>query len=129
MLGTTSDSGNPSAPDAVGKVSDRVAAVVAYFPPTDLTGYMNDQRFPATHFPADQCDAVSPIKHVTADDAPSLLLHGGKDTLVTPSHSKNILAAFRKAGVVSELIAFPEAGHSFVGDDEKTASTVLVAWF
>ena len=129
MLGTTSDPGNPSAPDAVGKVSDRVAAVVAYFPPTDLTGYMNDQRFPATQFPMEQCDAVSPIKHVTADDAPSLLLHGGKDTLVTPSHSENILAAFRKEGVVSELIAFPEAGHSFTGPDEKTASTALVAWF
>jgi acetyl esterase/lipase len=129
MLGTTSDNGNPAAADPVEKTANRVAAVVAYYPPTDLTGYIGDKRFPATHFPADQCDAVSPLKHVTPDDAPSLLVHGGKDTLVTPSHSENILAAFKKEGVPAELIAFPEAGHSFTGEDEKTASTALVAWF
>ena len=129
MLGTTADNGNPAATDPVEKVSNRVAAVTAYYPPTDLNGYLNDKRFPATHFPADQCDAVSPVKQVTPDDAPSLLVHGGKDTLVTPSHSENILAAFRKEGVPTELITFPEAGHSFAGEEEKTASTALVAWF
>ena len=129
MLGTTADNGNPAATDPVEKVSNRVAAVTAYYPPTDLNGYLNDKRFPATHFPADQCDAVSPLKQVTSDDAPSLLVHGGKDTLVTPSHSENILAAFRKEGVPAELITFPEAGHSFAGEDEKAASTALVAWF
>ncbi len=129
MLGTTADNGNPAAADPVEKTTNRVAAVVAYYPPTDLAGYIGDKRFPATHFPADQSDAVSPLKHVTPDDAPSLLVHGGKDTLVTPSHSENILAAFKKEGVPAELIAFPEAGHSFTGEDEKTASTSLVAWF
>src|SRR5262245_1482161 len=37
LLGTTADSGDPSASDAVLKESSRVAAVVAYFPPTDLS--------------------------------------------------------------------------------------------
>jgi acetyl esterase/lipase len=36
LLGTTADSGDPSASDAVLRESSRVAAVVAYFPPTDL---------------------------------------------------------------------------------------------
>lgn len=129
MLGTTADEGNPGAKDPVEKVSNRVAAITAYYPPTDLTGYVGDQRFPATHFPENQCDAVSPLKHVTPDDAPSLLVHGGKDTLVLPSHSENIVTAFRKAGVATELITFPEAGHAFIGADEKAASTALVAWF
>ena len=129
MLGTTSDAGNPASADPVEKVSNRVAAVTAYYPPTDLKDYMNDQRFPATHFPADQCDAVSPIKHVTPDDAPSLLVHGGKDTLVVPGHSENIVAEFRKAGVATQLIMFPGAAHNFVDADEKAASTALVAWF
>lgn len=129
MLGTASDDGNPSAADPVEKVSDRVAAVTAFYPPTDLSGYMDDKRFPALHFPMDQCDSVSPIKQVTPDDAPSLLMHGGKDTLVLPSHSENIVAEFRKAGVPTDLIVFQEAGHNFAGADEKTASIALVAWF
>ena len=33
LLGTTADSGDPSASDAVLRESSRVAAVVAYFPP------------------------------------------------------------------------------------------------
>jgi len=37
LLGTTADSGDPSASDAVLRESSRVAAVVAYFPPTDLS--------------------------------------------------------------------------------------------
>jgi len=129
MLGTTADNGNPAAADPVEKVSNRVAAVTAYYPPTDLAGYIGDARFPALHFPADQSDTYSPLMHVTADDAPSLLVHGGRDTLVRPSHSENILAAFRKEGVPAELITFPEAGHHFNGANEKAASTALVAWF
>ena len=36
MLGNTSDTGDPSSEDPVLRVSSRVAAVVAYFPPVDL---------------------------------------------------------------------------------------------
>ena len=129
MLGTASDAGDPAAPDPVQQVSDRVAAVVAYFPPTDLAPYVNDQRFPALHFPADQALSVSPLFQVTPDDAPCLLLHGSKDTLVLPSHSESILAAFHKAAVPTNLITFPEAAHGFTGADEQSASTAMVAWF
>ncbi|MDB6071630.1 MAG: axeA 5, partial [Verrucomicrobiales bacterium] len=129
MLGTGSDGGNASSPDPVEKISDRVAAVTAYFPPTDLNGYINDKRFPALSFPADQADAMSPLKLVTSDDAPSLLVHGMKDTLVLPLHSENIVAAFKKEKVPTDLITFPEAAHGFAGPDEKAASTALVAWF
>ncbi len=129
MLGTASDAGDPAAPDPVQQVSDRVAAVVAYFPPTDLAPYVNDQRFPALQFPADQALSVSPLFQVTPDDAPCLLLHGSKDTLVLPSHSETILAAFRKVGVPTDLVTFPEAAHGFTGADEQTASTAMVAWF
>ena len=46
-----------------------------------------------------------------------------------PSHSEKITEAFRKAGVATDLIAFPEAGHGFTGPAEKTASAALTAWF
>ena len=41
VLGTMSDAGDPEAKDEVLRVSDRVAAVVAYFPPTDLRPYVS----------------------------------------------------------------------------------------
>ncbi|MCI0583230.1 MAG: alpha/beta hydrolase, partial [Chloroflexi bacterium] len=39
MLGTTGDDGDVAATDPVLRGSSRVAAVVAYFPPVDLTGF------------------------------------------------------------------------------------------
>jgi dienelactone hydrolase len=129
MLGTTSDDGNERTRDEVDRVSNRVAAVVAYFPPTDLETYIDDKRFPALHFDRSLSESVSPLFHVTPDDAPALLLHGGKDTLVPISHSEAIYKAFRQHGVPTGLIRFPEAGHGFGGDDEKRASTAMVDWF
>jgi acetyl esterase/lipase len=129
MLGTASDAGNASSADALEKTPDSVAAVVAYFPPTDLTDYIGDKRFPALHFPAEKAESVSPLRQVSAEDAPTLLVHGGKDTLVPISHSQNILTAFQKAGVPVDLVTFAEAGHGFGGADEKAASTAMVAWF
>ena len=66
-------------------------------------------------------------RHLSPDRC--LLLHGSKDTLVLPSHSESILAAFHKAAVPTNLITFPEAAHGFTGADEQTASTAMVAWF
>ena len=43
LLGTTGDSGDPSASDPVLRESSRVAAVVANFPPTDLARWATQQ--------------------------------------------------------------------------------------
>ena len=129
MLGTASDDGDPDAKNKIDQTSNRVAAVAAYFPPTELKGYVGDKRFPALHFDKSKSRSVSPIHHVTSDDAPTLLLHGGKDTLVTPDHSEKILKAFQEQNVPARLITFPDAGHGFSGDDATTATRELVAWF
>ena len=133
MLGTTGDDGNPDGKDPLEKVSDRVAAVVAIFPPTELKSYLESekyrQQFPALQFDAGQWKTVSPLEHVTSDDAPTLLLHGGKDTLVPDKHSKEILKAFQDKGVATDLIMFPDAGHGFGGDDAAKAADATVAWF
>lgn len=137
MLGTASDEGDPNAKDPVDRVSDRVNAVVAYVAPTDLRIMANDapDRLPAyTRFPALDIDAKtaepdSPLLHVTADDAPTLLLAGDKDDLVPVEHSRNIQAAFEKAKVKSQLIEFEGAGHGFQGEDAKKSTEEMVAWF
>jgi len=137
MLGTASDEGNERADDPVERVSDRVAAVVAYVAPTDLRIMVTDaadrlpayQRFPALELDMKNAAAHSPLLHVSADDPPTLLLAGAKDDLVPIQHSRNIQSAFDKAEVTSRLIEFPNAGHGFRGDDVKEATNAMVAWF
>jgi acetyl esterase/lipase len=61
LLGTTADSGDPSASDGVLRESSRVAAVVAYFPPTDLSRWENRRAFPATALTEAEAAKYSPI--------------------------------------------------------------------
>lgn len=112
----------------------RVSAVVAYFPPTDLRGWVSEdpasnKSYPALRFSPAQAGAYSPVLHVTPDDAPTLLIHGDKDPLVPLSHSENILAEFKKQNVASELVVIPGGGHGFKGDDDVRAREAMIAWF
>lgn len=129
MLGTTGDDGNSQADDPIAKASSRVGAVVAYFPPTDLSPYLNDRRFPATNFGAELIPAVSPLQHATVDDAPALFVVGLKDELVPPSHSQKMHNALRARSVPTQFMGFPDAGHGFEGDDDDKAAAALVEWF
>jgi acetyl esterase/lipase len=140
MLGTASDEGNPSAPEALMRQSSRIASVVAYYPPVDLRGMARGAnppapadgqptRFPALNFDRDRAASVSPLLFVTPDDAPTLLIHGDADELVNLSHSEIIFAEFEKNGVMSELIVLPGAAHGFRGEDAVRASEAMVEWF
>ncbi len=137
MLGTASDEGSADAKDPVERVSDRVNAVVAYVAPTDLRIMVKDApdrlpayaRFPALELDMQSAEAHSPLVHVTADDAPTLLLAGDADDLVPIQHSRNIQSAFEKANVTSRLVEFKGAGHGFQGEDLTKAAEEMVAWF
>jgi len=72
LLGTTADSGDPSASDAVLRESSRVAAVVAYFPPTDLPRWETRRAFPATALTEAEAAQYSPLRFVSSGAAPSL---------------------------------------------------------
>ena len=130
MLGTASDKGNPNAKDEVLRVTDRVATVVAYFPPTDLREWVNKTSdYPALNFEEEKAADCSPLLQVTEDDPPTLLIHGDKDELVHIDHSKNILVEFEKHKVTSKLLVIKGAAHGFRGKDNKRASDAMVAWF
>jgi acetyl esterase/lipase len=133
MLGTASDAGDPKSKDPVLRVSDRVAAVVALFPPTDLgpwtrPGEYHHDRFPALGFDPKLARACSPRFHVTPDDPPTLLIHGDKDELVPIEHSQKILEEFKKQHVPCELIVIAGAAHGFKGNDAQRSSDAMVAW-
>jgi acetyl esterase/lipase len=134
MLGTAADNGDLKAKDPVLRDSDRVAAVVAYFPPTDLRAWVEEtssyrKNFPALRITKEQAAAASPLLHVSSDDPPTLLISGDKDELVPIDHSQNILKAFEEHGVEAELVTIEGAGHGFPGEQGERASQALVEWF
>jgi acetyl esterase/lipase len=134
VLGTASDDGDPRSGDEVLQVSNRVAAVAAIFPPTDLREWVanppeNIKSFPALRFEVEKAPDYSPLLHVTPDDPPTLLIHGDKDDLVPISHSENIQKAFAESKVPHELIVIEGGGHGFNAEQNKRVSDAIVAWF
>lgn len=118
--------------------SSRVAAVVALVPPTDLRvmAWVNPEskpvyrNFPALEISLDDAKDHSPLVHVTADDAPALVIMGGKDELVPAEHGGWIAEAFKAQKVEHQLIIFPDAGHGLEGDENRaTAVNETVNWF
>jgi acetyl esterase/lipase len=134
MLGTTSDDGDAAAKDEVLRASDRVAAVVAYFPPSDVRPWVDEsseywKKVPALQFEPAKAADCSPILHVSEDDAPTLLVHGDQDKLVPLDHSTNIQAEFEKKNVPCEVLVIEGAAHGFRDDDAKRAAEATVGWF
>jgi acetyl esterase/lipase len=133
VLGTTGDDGDPGAKDELLRTGDRVAAVVAYYPPTDLRPWVNPassyyQRFPALRFDAGKAAAYSPITNVSDRAAPALMIHGDKDTIVPLDHSEKLQAALEAKHVPVELLLIKGAAHGFNGDDGKRAAAARDVW-
>jgi acetyl esterase/lipase len=135
MLGTMADNGDTDSTDPIEQTSARVAAVVAYYPPVDLrqTGLdaktLEKLKSGPLDFDAALQESVSPILHVSGDDAPTLLVHGDKDTSVPLSNSERMHDAFRKSQVQAELIVMEGAGHAFPGQYGSRAASALADWF
>ncbi len=155
MLGLASDGGDPEATDEVLRASSRVAAVVANFPPVDLRRRTTpSERFPARmpdrplsfagglampgaaeafaalDFEDELRASVSPIVHVSADDPPTLLIHGTADALVDFNNSELMHSALVAIGVETGLVAIEGAGHGYrTTEDQTKASDALVVWF
>jgi acetyl esterase/lipase len=138
VLATASDAGDPNATEAFMKEGNRVASVVALYPPVDLRQMARGvptapaqagQRFPALNFEREKAADYSPLVHVTRDDPPTLLIHGDKDELVNISHSQNMYKALQETGVKSEFVTLPGAAHGFRGADAERSDALMLAWF
>jgi acetyl esterase/lipase len=141
MLGCAGDNGNPDARDPVDRTSSRVQAVACFFPPTDFLNYGKpgvkslgiepEHRFkppfdfhvqePVTKLfkPVDLetrekiCKEMSPLYHVSSDDAPTLIIHGDADELVPLQQSELIIEKFKEASVPVELVVKKGGGHGW----------------
>jgi acetyl esterase/lipase len=70
---------------------------------------------------------ISPINHVTADDAPTLIIHGDKDFLVPIQQAEIIVAKLKEVGVPAELVVKPGAGHGWA--DSPVDQRAIAGWF
>ncbi|MGQ0502236.1 MAG: alpha/beta hydrolase fold domain-containing protein [Panacagrimonas sp.] len=94
----------------------RPAAIVAGGAPSDFTKFPGGTLVPQLMGTTLQKDIdayrrVSPVSHVSSDDPPTFLYHGGADALVSVDHAEDLNAALVKAGVRSELFILRGRGH------------------
>ena len=130
MLGLASDPGDPAAEQPVLRESNAIQAVVAYFPPVDLSGSAGpNERFPALDFDPAQAADISPINFVSDDDPPVLLIHGDADELVPIGNSERMNAALTAANVTNEMVVIEGAAHGFRGPARERAQRESVAFF
>jgi acetyl esterase/lipase len=156
MMGTAGTPGEPNAKDPVERQSSRVQAVACFFPPTDFlnygkegevalgTGLLKDFRAPFDFHEFDKASKsfvpitdtnrrldigkqISPITHVSSDDAPTLIIHGDADRLVPYQQAEIIIQKMKEAGVPCELVTRKGADHGWIGLDKDFS--ILADWF
>ncbi len=157
MAGTHGDAGNPRAVDPVERVSSVIQAVACFFPPVDFLNWKYAGDNAAVHSDMKEFQApldftawnaqtlhyeavtdsvkrteigrnISPWYFVTADDAPSLIVHGDSDQLVPLSQSQKMIKKLKETGVPCELKIKPGAGHGF-WNDMTTYTGMFADWF
>jgi acetyl esterase/lipase len=157
MLGVAGDEGNPRSRDAIERTSSRVQAVACFFPPSDFLNYgekgkfafaengvLADYRaaFDVREFDKhtkrlerisekekleELCRRVSPLTHVSAAAAPTLIIHGDEDKLAPLQQSEVMVAKLKEAGVPAELVVKQRRPHGWTTMDIDM-STIL-DWF
>lgn len=156
MQGLAGDAGDPNAKDPVDRESSRVRAVACFYPPTDFLNYGKEGEvalgrgvlsgFKApfdfheldkkTHTFVPVTDEqkvleigrkISPITHVSADDPPTLILHGDADKLVPIQQAQLVIEKLKAAGVEAKLVTKPGAGHGW--PDQAKDLPLIADWF
>jgi acetyl esterase/lipase len=156
MQATAGDKGDPKAADPVDRESSRVQAVACFFPPTDFLDYGKPgenalgrgvlknfkapfdftELDPKTHHFVLITDEkkieeigkqISPINHVSADDPPTLIIHGDADKLVPLQQAQIMIDKLKAAGVKAELITKPGLAHGW--PDVQPDLEKMAEWF
>lgn len=100
-----------------------IRAVVDFFGPTDMTGMYNNAGTPTSQAGiqllmngtpssnASLYEQSSPLYFAGAQSAPTLLLHGDADGIVSITQSVALKNKLQSAGVVNQLAIYPGMGH------------------
>lgn len=156
MQGTAGTLGKADAKDPVDRFSSRVQAVACFFPPTDFLNYGKpdenalgrgvlagfrapfdfhefDPKTRAFVPVTDEAKVlaigknISPVNHVSADDPPTLIIHGDADLLVPIQQAELIIDKLKAAGVTAELVTKKGVAHGWPDMGKDTVT--LADWF
>ncbi|HEV3122731.1 MAG TPA: alpha/beta hydrolase [Isosphaeraceae bacterium] len=121
------------------EVSARVGAAIVFYGPADLRS--NYRASPAAaraismllggtpeELPK-QYDQASPLRFISPDDPPMLVVHGQLDKLVPLDQSRALDAALEAAGVPHQLVVVNGARHGFGLHADKTDLTPVILDF
>jgi acetyl esterase/lipase len=127
MAALTADEGKPDAKDPVERVSSRVQAVVAWFPPTDMlnwgaeNGYKAIETFRPKLFTdmfgkitdlESQLKAISPVNFADQNAPPLFLIHGDADKTVPLQQSQILKAKYEEMKRPVKLTVQPDGPHT-----------------
>ena len=108
-------------------------AIISLFGPTDLADLYTNPVNPLTPialigitgFSLEQNPLVyaeaSPINYVSEKSAPTLILQGAQDSLVSVNQQLRLKAKLEEKHVHAELVIYPNAGHGFYGENLTSA--------
>ena len=141
MLGLTGDLKDFEGSGPNQGFSSKVQAVVNYYGPTDFThsyepGKSVDAAQVLPLFLGGDLDhnrrehiRSSPLYYVNPLAAPTMTVHGTKDTYVNYEHALWLTERLKAAGVDNELVTIEGVGHGFKGADWEFADKKLFEWF
>ena len=148
LLGLRGGPGDPDDPDPVNRESARLQTIVPWAPPSDLPrhngkygngtfaswfGMRLMERDPKTSQQYKAFWEASPLKYVSEDDPPTLIIHGDADDLVPIEHSRVLADRMRSQGVAVELLEVPGGGHGALFPGKTTDAPdyvrATVGWF
>jgi len=105
----------------------KAKAIIDFFGPTDMV-QLHDNPVDPTLVPLlevllggtpasnpTQYEQSSPLKYVTAQSPPTIILQGGLDDLVPVSQSTSLDAKLQIMGVVHQYVFYPTEGHGWFG--------------
>lgn len=147
LLATMDGKGDLEDPDDVNRESAKLQCIVARAAPSDLTqmsasagsplivlliGARVDETTAKTSLEYKAASAASPINYVSADDPPTLLIHGDADRTVPFHQSELMEAALKKVNVPVKLIRIEGGDHGpdFPGaKNPPDYKAEMVKWF
>jgi acetyl esterase/lipase len=96
-----------------------------FIKPTEIAYIVTGNPFTTPALSATIFNSSSPINFVTTASPPTIIFHGGADSLVRPTQSTNLVALLTQKGVINRYVLFPTENHVYLGanlDDtfEKT---------
>lgn len=143
MTALTADDGKADAKDPVERISSRVQAIMAWFPPVDFinwgaeNGYKMVEKIRPTLFPdmfgkvtdlETQLKSVSPIYHLTDQAPPLFLVHGDADKTVPVQQSQILKAKYEELKRPVSLTIHPGGPHTYWPGIEKNYPAIW-EWF